>query len=386
MNLKPRKRIIKSVIIKEFKQMFRDKRMRVILFVPPIVMLLIFGYAVSTDVTDVGMALLDADRSAQSRSFIERFTSSGYFSVRYAVDSPKEADALLDSGRAEMFLHIENGFSRHIRQGKTGVAQILVDGTDSSRASVIVSYVNEVTSSFAQSHLADRVRSIIVRKDIRGTRFRENVELRERVMFNPSGSSRNFYLPGILGLLVSLVAISLTSMSIIREREVGTMEQIIVSPLRPIEFIAGKSLPYMIVCFTDITVIALITIFWFKVPFLGSFVFLLCSSLVFIFTSATVGLFISTVSRTQQQAMLSTFLFFLPSILLSGFIFPIYSMPESMQFVAYVNPMTYFINMVRGVFLKGTGMAYLWKDLLILFAMGAALFALSSKRFSEGME
>ncbi len=381
-----RKNIVKSVIVKEFKQMFRDSRMRVILFFPPILMMLIFGYAVSTDVTDVRMAVLDEDRTQVSRALVERFTSSGYFALSNSVNSAKEAGALLDAGRIELFLHIENGFSTHVRNDGTGMMQILVDGTDSSRAAVTVSYVNQITSEFSYQYFGNRIRRIVLAKNIQGVRFRENVELAERIMFNPNLSSRNFYLPGILGLLVSIIAVSMTSMSIVREREVGTMEQITVSPLRPMEFIAGKTLPFMIVSFIDIVIITLITITWFAVPLAGSFLLLMLGSLIFIFASTSVGLFISTISKTQQQAILSTFLYFLPSILFSGFIFPIYSMPESMQYVAYANPMTYFINIVRGLFLKGIGMGALWKDMTVLFLMGAALFFLSSKRLEEGIE
>ncbi len=381
-----RKNIVKSVIVKEFKQMFRDSRMRVILFFPPILMMLIFGYAVSTDVTDVRMAVLDEDRTQVSRALVERFTSSGYFALSNSVNSAKEAGALLDAGRIELFLHIENGFSTHVRNDGTGMMQILVDGTDSSCAAVTVSYVNQITSEFSYQYFGNRIRRIVLAKSIQGVRFRENVELAERIMFNPNLSSRNFYLPGILGLLVSIIAVSMTSMSIVREREVGTMEQITVSPLRSMEFIAGKTLPFMIVSFIDIVIITLITITWFAVPLAGSFLLLMLGSLIFIFASTSVGLFISTISKTQQQAILSTFLYFLPSILFSGFIFPIYSMPESMQYVAYANPMTYFINIVRGLFLKGVGTGALWKDMTVLFLMGAALFYLSSKRLEEGIE
>ncbi len=386
MALMIRKNIVKSVIVKEFKQMFRDTRMRVILFFPPILMMLIFGYAVSTDVKDVRMAVLDEDRTQVSRALIERFTSSGYFALSNSVNSAKEAGALLDAGRIELFLHIENGFSTHVRNDGTGMMQILVDGTDSSRAAVTVSYVNQITSDFSYQYFANRIRRIVLAKSIQGVRFRENVALAERIMFNPNLSSRNFYLPGILGLLISMIAVSLTSMSIVREREVGTMEQITVSPLRSMEFIAGKTLPFIIVSFVDIVIITLITITWFAVPLAGSFLLLLLGSLIFIFASTSVGLFISTISKTQQQAILSTFLYFLPSILFSGFIFPIYSMPETMRFVAYVNPMTYFITIVRGLFLKGVGMGVLWKDMAVLLLMGAALFYLSSRRLEEGIE
>ena len=381
-----RKGILKSMVVKEFKQMFRDTRMRIVLFAPPILMLFLFGYAVSTDVTGVRMAVLDEDRSQTSRAFIERFTSTEHFVPYTYLRSPREVSPLLDRGEVELFLHVEKGFSSHIRSGKTASVQIVVDGTDSSRAAVVVSYVNAITSDFSTEYFLQRIRSVVISKMIIGVRFRQNIGLEERVMFNPDLSSRNFYLPGILGLLISLIAVTMTSMSVVKEREVGTMDQIVVSPIRSMEFIMGKSIPYTIVSFIDIVIISLLTIFWFKVPFNGSFIFLLLSSLVFIMTSISVGLFISTISRTQQQAILSTFLYFLPSILLSGFIFPIYSMPESMQIVAYINPMTYFISIVRGVFLRGVGFFFLWMELGIMTVMGVLLFLFSSRRFKEGLE
>ncbi|HPJ37718.1 MAG TPA: ABC transporter permease [Spirochaetota bacterium] len=378
--------ILKSMIVKEFKQMFRDTRMRIVLFVPPVMMLFLFGYAVSTDVTGVRMAVLDEDRSQTSRAFIERFTATEYF-VPYAyLRSPREVTPLLDRGEVELFLHVEKGFSSHIRSGEMSSVQIVVDGTDSSRAAVVVSYVNAITSDFSTEFFLQRIRSVVISKMITGIRFRQNIALEERIMFNPDLSSRNFYLPGILGLLISLIAVTMTSMSVVKEREVGTMDQIVVSPIRPMEFIMGKSIPYTVVSFVDIVLITLLTIFWFNVPFNGSFIFLMLSSLVFILTSISVGLFISTISRTQQQAILSTFLYFLPSILLSGFIFPVYSMPESMQIIAYINPMTYFIAIVRGVFLRGVGIVFLWKELAILIIMGILLFLFSSRRFREGLE
>ncbi|HPO44555.1 MAG TPA: ABC transporter permease, partial [Spirochaetota bacterium] len=207
-----------------------------------------------------------------------------------------------------------------------------------------------------------------------------------RALFNPDLASRNFLLPGVLGLLIALITIMLTSMSVVKERESGTMEQIIVSPLRPMEFVAGKTLPFAIIGFADICVVTLIAIAWFRVPFNGSFALLLMSGVLFILSTLAVGLYISTVSRTQQQAMLSTFLFFVPAILFSGFVFPIYAMPIPVQAVTFLNPLRYFITIIRGIFLKGVGAGVLWPEMLALFALGGALLFFSVRRFSGRME
>lgn len=384
-----RKTAVLGFIKKEFIQMTRDVRMRIVLVASPLFMILLFGYAVNLDVQDVRMAVLDEDRSQESRDLISKFVSSGYFLREADLFSERDADVLLDTGKAEVVLHILNGFSAKLRGGKTAAIQILVDGTDSGRASVTVAYVNEITARYSQSYYQKKVRlSVLSRGNAgkAGMRLRQNVELKERILFNPSMISRNFYLPGILSLIIGLITIVLTAMSIVKERETGTIEQIAVSPLSPWELIAGKTVPFIIVSFVDIIIVTLIMIFWFHVPFRGNFLFLLFASLVFVFTTTSVGLYISTISRTQQQALLSVFLFLMPAIMFGGFAFPVYLMPEPMKWIAYVNPMQYFIKMIRAIFLKGAGFTVLWTDMLYLTAIGVALFYLSSKRFSRRLE
>lgn len=381
-----RKHIIKSMVVKEFKQTLRDKRMVMMLFGAPVLMLLMFGYAVNTDVNRVKMAVLDEDRSARSREFLRQFTAGGYFLHWCSLDSPREAAALLDSGAVDVYMHIPRDFGGRVRSGKGARVQILLDGTDSSRASVIQAYINRIANDYSFDWFSRKVRMTIRNRESGALRMKEAVIVQERALFNPDLTSRNFYLPGVLGLLVALITIMLTSMSVVKERESGTIEQIIVSPLRPVEFVAGKTLPFAIVGLVDICVITLLAIVWFRVPFNGSFVFLLFGSLFYIICTLAVGLYISTVSQTQQQAMLSTFLFFIPSILLSGFIFPIYAMPEVFQWITLLNPMRYFMTVIRGIFLKGVGFAFLWQDLLALMVMSAVLLTLSVRRFSRRFE
>ncbi len=382
----PRKNILKNMLVKEFTQVFRDRRMFGVLFGAPVLMLLIFAYAVNTDVGEVPVAVLDEDKTSVSRDFIRGFISSGYF-VPYAyVRSAAEAERFLDAGMVDVFMHVKRGFARDVKAGRSTEVQILLDGTDSSRASVIMAYVNQISAGFSFDYLSRKIKILVVSRGVGGMRMKQPIAIEERALFNPDLASRNFFLPGVLGLLISLITIMLTSMSVVKERETGTMEQIIVSPLRPLEFVAGKTLPFAIIGFFDIVIVALITIGWFGVPFNGSFLLLLVSGVLYIVSTLAVGLYISTVSKTQQQAMLSTFLFFVPAILLSGFIFPIYAMPLSIQAVTLLNPLRFFITIIRGIFLKGVGMSVLWPDAVALVLLGGILLTLSVRRFSRRME
>jgi ABC-2 type transport system permease protein len=381
-----RKNILKSLLIKEFKQIFRDKRMRITLFLSPMIMLFLLGYAVNTDVKMITMAVFDEDKSGESRKFIQKFISSNYFLYHSDLASGKGINLLLDKGEAEIFLHIPVGFSKDVKSGRHTNVQLILDGTDSNRASVIVSYATQITNEFSLDYFKDRIRMLVLSRSMDGIRMKENIVVRERVLFNPELASRNFYLPGVLGLLISIVTIMLTSMAVVKEKESGTIEQIIVSPLRPVEYIAGKTLPFAIIGFADIFLIIFITIIFFGVPFNGSFIFLLFSGIVYIISSLSIGLYISTISRTQQQAMLSTFIYFMPAMLFSGFIFPIYTMPLSIQIITYFNPLRYFITIIRGVFLKGVGITVLWPELSALLLIGSLLFTLSVRRFARRME
>lgn len=378
--------ILRSFIAKEFTQILRDFRMRGMLFGAPVLMLVVFGYAVNTDVKSIKMAVLDRDRSMESRSFISKFTASGYF-IHYAeAVTPESGADMLDRGDVDIYISIPPGFSSDLKKGKTTEVQIIADGSDSLRASVTLAYVNQVTSDFSDIYLKSKI-AIAVRSRGELSPVSGNaVVLEERTLFNPELTSRNFYLPGVLGLLVALITIMMTSMSVVKERESGTIEQIIVSPLKPMEFVAGKTLPFAIIGFIDIVVITLVAIAWFKVPFNGSFIFLLLCGLFYIICTLAVGLYISTVSQTQQQAMLSTFLFFLPSIMLSGFVFPIYAMPLFFKILTFFNPMRYFISIIRGIFLKGVGFSVLWSDLLGLGILAATLLYLSVRRVNRRFE
>lgn len=378
--------ILKSFVAKEFRQIFRDRKMKMMLFGSPLLMLVIFGYAVNTDVVNIKMAVHDSSRSSESREFIEKFTSSGYFTYYENIESTDKGAALLDKGEIDFFMSIPYDFLSKLKKGTPADIQIVVDGTDSLRSSVVMTYINQIIENFSGKYLKSKINTMMLTRGAAGGKVVQGIEVHERTLFNPDLTSRNFYLPGVLGLLVALITIMMTAMSIVKERESGTFEQIIVSPIRPMEFVAGKALPFAIVGFIDIVAITLVAILWFKVPFNGSFIFLLFCGFFYIISTLALGLYISTISQTQQQAMLSTFLFFLPSIMLSGFVFPIYSMPLSVQVLTFLNPMRYFVTIVRGIFLKGVGITFLWTDLMGLIVLSLILLLLSVKKINRRFE
>ena len=388
--------VLISMIKKEFAQVLRDNRMRGILFGPPIIMIIVFGYAVNMDVNSTDLAVIDEDKSSMSRGLIEKFTGSGYFTLYSYLHSEKELASQMDNGNVETFIHIKRGLSKNIKSGRTSEIQVIIDGTDSNRGAVISAYVNEIMQSYFIDKYLNRVKTVILLRSsgvaagtpgvASGFVMSKGVRVVDRAYFNPTLLSKNYFLPGIIGFIVSLITIMLTAMSIVKERESGTMEQIIVSPIQPIEFILGKTIPFAMIGFIDMFVVTIITILWFDVSFKGNMLFLFFAAFFYILCTLAVGIYISTISRTQQQAMMSFFLFFIPAILFSGFAFPIYAMPETIQIITYVNPLMYFIIIIRGVFLKGVGFMVLWKELLVLVIIGITLLYLSARRLSRRME
>ena len=378
--------IIKSFLKKELKQLLRDPRMRTAIFMPPLLMALINGYAVNTDVNKVRMAILDQDKTLQSQTLIEKFTSSGYFIPHAYLGSAKGATRLLDTGEVEVFLQIEKGFSKGIKSGKVSMVQIIVDGTDSSRASVIVAYVNEIASNYSMEYLKYRIRNLALSKEVKVMTIRDTIKLKERTLYNPTLTSINFFLPGMLCLIISLTPLSLTSMSIVKEREMGNIEQILVSPVSTMELIIGKSLPFFLLSIVHLLMVIMVAILWFKVPLKGNFFFLLAASSSFIFAATGMGLYIAAISKTQQQAVLAGFMYVLPSIIFSGFAFPIYAMPRIIQYFTYLNPLRYFMTICRAIFLKGVGMEILWMDFLPMVVLGVVFFYFSARKFKRGLE
>ncbi len=369
---------IRHMLIKEFIQVFRDPKMKGIIFAMPIIQVMVFGYAVTTDVKHVPLAILDRDSSRMSRDLVARFVASGYFDVAAYIQDDKQARELIDRGEAQALLRIDNGFEDDLRAGRKVPVQILVDGSDSNTAGIVLNYSGKIVGKFSQDVLNERLSRLQGKAGINA-----GIVVGTRAWFNENLESRNFYVPGVIAILVMLITLMLTSMAVVREKEIGTIEQIMVTPITPMEFILGKSVPFALIGFADVLIITAVAVFWFEVPIRGNILLLFGATGLYIMTTLGIGLLISTISETQQQAMMSTFFFYFPAVLLSGFMFPIANMPTVIQWATYLNPLRYFLVIVRGIFLKGIGVSILWPQMAALAIMGVAVLWLASRRFHK---
>lgn len=369
---------IRQMFIKEFIQLFRDPKMRGIIFMMPFMQLLVFSYAVTTDVKNIAIGLYDLDNSVYSRRLAAMFVESGFFEVKEYITEDARTKALMDHSRVQAILQINKGFDGRLRGGKTAPVQLILDGTDSNTSSIVLNYANKIVSVFSQAIKAQGISSRAGPPGQPGL-----IEVRSRAWFNENLESRIFYVPGLIALILSILTLTLTSTAIVREREIGTMEQIMVTPITPAEFIIGKTLPFALVAFVDVFMIMLIGLLWFKVPMRGSILLLLVATVLYLMTTLGTGLFISTVSKTQQQSTMATFFFVMPTMLLSGFLFPVSNMPEAVQWLTLLNPMRYFLIIIRGIFLKGVGLDILWPQMLALLVIGVFMIWLSSRKVKK---
>lgn len=365
-------RRIKYMVIKEFIQIFRDKKMKPIIFVTPVIQLLVFGYAVTMDVANIRTAVYDLDKTSVTREIARRFEASGYFRIVAYPRSDAEIKDILDRGDATVVLNFDHGFTSDLEARRRPALQILLDGTDSNTAQVAAGYATGIVNRFSQD---------IIMKPAH--RMGASLDVRPRAWYNADLKSKNYNVPGVIAIMVFLVCLLLTAMAIVREREIGTMEQLMVTPIRPAELILGKTIPFAVIGFFDMFLVTLVGIVWFEVPIRGSIPLLSLATAVYLLSVLGFGLFISTVSRTQQQAMMASFLFFAPAVLLSGLMFPIENMPFAVQLVTYLNPLRYFLIIIRGIFLKGSGFGILWPQFLALFILGVCVVATSSLRFKK---
>ena len=369
---------VQHMLIKEFIEVFRDPRMKAFLFVIPVLQLLIFSYAASTDVRHVATGVYDLDNSVTSRELVSRFVKSGYFEVVETIATDARERELLDRGQVQVVLRLDRGFEGELMAERSARLQMIVDGTDSNTAGIVLGYSNTIVGQFSEAILASRIQ-----RSHGNARVPGRVNLETRTWFNENLESRVFFVPGVIALMITLLTLLLTSMAIVREKEIGTMEQIMVTPIHPVEFILGKTLPFALISFVVLGLVTLVGVVWFQIPVRGSFALLVFSMSVYLVTTLGIGLLISTVSQTQQQAMMSTFFFFMPAVLLSGFMFPIANMPRVVQWLTYLNPMRYVMVILRGIFLKGAGMNILWPQIAALAVMGAATLGFASRRFRK---
>lgn len=357
-----------GLVRKEFRQLLRDHRMLRVILAAPVFQLIVFGYAVSTDVRQTRLFVVDHDRTAESRALQDALASSTYFRVIGRSERGADLIEALDRGRTTVGLEIPAGYARDRQAGHASV-QLLVDGTNSNMATIALGYAEQIVRSHG---LATLERRLVL-----------PVDLRERAWFNPALISRNYNVPGVIGTIMLMISMLLTALAVVRERELGTLEQLMVSPLTAGELIAGKTIPFAIVALLDLVIITAVSLLWFRIPFLGQGPLLLLAAMLFLLSTLGLGLLISTVSGTQQEAFLTMFLVMMPAMMFSGFMFPVASMPPLFQWLTLANPLRHYLEILRAVFLKGAGLDALWPQYLALLGMGVATLAFAASRFQK---
>lgn len=377
-----------EIIRKEFRQTLREPRMRGILIGPPLLQMIIFGFAVNLDVEHVRLGWMDLDHTAESRELRQRFEGNRTFDIVAEAHDERSAQDLLDRGKVQGMVRIPPRFAADVLSGRQAEVQILLDGANSNTASIIANYANAIIATRNQQLLREQQIKKLVGRTRQGPVLLRipSIRVERRVWFNEELRSRNYFVPGVIVNIIMLVTLMLTSLSIVREKEIGTMEQIMVTPIRPIELMLGKTIPFAIIGFFDMILVVTIALTVFHVPFRGSFLMLAGASALFLLSTLGAGLFMSTISDTQQQAMMASFFFFQPAFMLSGFTFPIRNMPEPVQWVTYLNPLRYFMDIVRGVFLKGSGPSVLWPQMCMLAIFGVTILTLSAMRFHKRLD
>ena len=376
-----RQRLI-PIIKKEFTHLIRDPLTLALMVFLPIFMLLIYGYAASLDIKNVPLGVLDLDRTAVSRDFVARFTGSGYFRLVETLRSDHEFSGQLDSGRVRLILNIPQGFGRKVASGRLAEVQALIDGSDPTWAQSALGYVNGLAQAYSQG----LVKAVLARRSVVHKAVMP-IELVSRIWYNQTLRSINFFIPGLIAIILMQVSATLTSQTIVSEKEQGTMESLVVSPVRKNELMLGKVLPYVIIAFVDIILISGVGYFWFGVPIKGSYLLMLVSSFIFLMGAMGLGVLISTNARSSQEAMQTAFLAtMLPSMLLSGFVFPIENMPWVLQMLSAIIPARYYIEILRGIFLKGSGLASFWPAFLFMTTLSTLILAGSIASFKKRIE
>ncbi|MDO8654455.1 MAG: ABC transporter permease [Undibacterium sp.] len=375
-------RRISQLLMKEFLQLKRDKSARFRLLIPPIIQMLLFGYAATFEVFNVSTAMLDQDHTQESRALIAAFVHSSRFDLTTVAQTHKDIESAVERSTAQVAVVIPSGFSELLRKGQSAPIQVLVDGTNSNTALIALGYVGEIANSFGQFYaldLAQRTGRALGHPLV-------HVDVAQRYWYNPNLNSRWFFVPGVIGTLVLVTIVNLTAFAIVREREVGTLEQLLVTPIRPVEFIIGKTLPFFMIGLIEVSIVAAVGMLWFKVPFVGNPMLLFAGTCLFLISVLAIGLLISTLCTTQQQAFASNFFVLNPMFILSGFSFPISSMPQVLQWLTLLNPLRYFLVIIRGTFLKGVGIDILWPQMLALAVIGFVLLTISVLRFRKSLD
>lgn len=360
-------RTVLALVKKEFLQVFRDRIMLQLIFLMPIIQLLILGYAINVDVKLIYTAVYDYDRSQLSREFVRSLSAGDYFVCRSSDIPLPDVERGFTENRYNTALVIPEDFSEKLEEGKSVKAGFIVDATNANSAAIAIGYAGLITGQFNQ-----RIAGV-----------ERPVSMRQKILYNPEGESVYYMVPGIVAVLLTMITAMLTSMGIVREREVGTLEQLMVTPISTPAFILGKTIPFAVIGFVEMSIALAFGIFWFNIPFAGSWTLLYSLSFIYLFTALGVGMFISTVTGTQQQAMFFAWFFSIFAILTSGFFTPIENMPELVQYITYLNPLRYFMKIVRGIMMKGSGVDALYPEILAMIIFSAVIFTFSWLRFSK---
>ena len=367
-----------AIAKKEVLQLFRDQKSLVMIFLLPVIQLVLFGYVVANDVKNIEFAIFDQDRSGLSRQLAAKIEKSGFFINQSPVDSYRVLEEKLNSGAIKIGLVIPQGFNRDLLAEKQPSLQVIIDGADSNTASIARNYLINIINSFAE-----QIRDEGLLKMGQSKTVKTPLDFKHRVYYNPELRSINYMVPGITALVLLIITTLLTALSVVKEKELGTSEQLMVTPIKPWEIISGKLVPFPVIGLFDLMLMIIIGNLWFGVPIKGSVFLLMASSLLFILASLGIGLLISTVSQTQQQAMLTALFFLIPNILLSGFLFPIANMPKILQTLTYLIPARYYLEIVRGIYLKGIGFAFLYPQILALAFYGFFILLHSVRSFRK---
>ncbi|HMN49084.1 MAG TPA: ABC transporter permease [Ignavibacteriaceae bacterium] len=369
-------------IKKEFLQFKRDPKMFGIILIAPVIQLIFLGYAANLDIDHIKMIVLDNDKTTTSRQFIERFTSSKYFNLVEYADNYQNITQSLDNGKSIVAIVIPNDFEKKINRKETVKVQAIFDGSDGNTASISAGYIQFIIMRYSQNIITD-----FMQRSGRLIKPAGNLTAETRIWYNPTLKTRNYMVPGIVGLLLSIITLLLTSLAVVKEKEIGTMEQLVVTPLKSYQLIIGKLVPFIILGFISVIIVLTAMRFIFDIPVKGSISFLFFSSFLYILSTLGLGLFVSTISKTQQQAMMiAIFAVMMPMVFLSGFAFPVENMPKIIQVISYAIPLKYFNTIIRGIILKGLGFADLWIEAMVLFVMGLVILFLSSLRFHKNMD
>ncbi|HUI24504.1 MAG TPA: ABC transporter permease [Candidatus Kryptonia bacterium] len=366
-------RSIRAIMRREFIDVRRDRRSLILTFLYPISMLIMYGYGIRYDVDNVPLTILDHSETPESRDLTEQMIRSRYFQVVRFAHNEHDVEQDLTSDAARAAVVIPRDFADHLRTGKPTAVQVLIDGSDSNTATIAQGYALAIINTYVAARAPDA--------------FAAPITVKSRVWYNPELKSVNFIVPGVIAVIMMIVGAILTALSIVKEKERGTIEQILVSPIRPLEMMVGKIIPYVFIALLDLMIIIIAGYLLFEVPIKGSLLPLAVFAILYLVSSLGVGVFVSTIADTMQNAMLAAiFLSLMPSILLSGFVFPLENMPVPIQVISYFFPGRYFVTAIRGIYLKGVGLGVLWPEAVFLMLFAAGIVWLSASRFRDKLE